>query len=50
MKEIYKVEIERRLWNKCSLCKEEYSKEEIRMNEECSQSFCLKCIELSAAK
>lgn len=42
-------EIERKVWNKCSLCEEEYKENEIRMNEECLHSYCLECIEQSAS-
>ena len=46
------LEIERNIWSKCSLCKREYSlikEENIRMNEICSHSYCMDCIEQSAS-
>ena len=46
------LELERKVWSKCFLCEEEYSKEEvenIRMNEQCLHSFCLECITQSAS-
>ena len=44
------LEIERKVWSKCSLCEEEYSKQgTIRMNSVCLHSYCLECIEQSAS-
>ena len=51
-KEREDFEIERKVWSKCFLCKEEYSTSKeggnIGMNKECLHSYCMECIEQSA--
>ena len=46
------LEIERKVWSKCSQCEEEYAKGErgnIVMNMNCFHSYCKECIEQSAS-
>ena len=52
MEEREELEIERKVWSKCSQCEEEYAKGEggnIVMNMNCFHSYCKECIEQSAS-
>ena len=49
MEQREELEIERKVWSKCSLCEDEYREGNIVMNMDCFHSYCKECIEQSAS-